>query len=161
MGAGHWFESNPVFFPILGVIQHNKLALFITHIREKRYLMTTNTIIANLLSDTVQNGSEHSKGRALKVIADSFRSGLINGNAGLATALGSAPAAAPVAPVAPSVQYRDLGSDERIKEGDEWKLRNGLRSRLHPERLNWQRVTTSVGDRPSHYPQSVFRRKVA
>lgn len=154
--------SNPVrrYSQSLGVIQHNKLALFITHIREKRQIMSTNKIIANLLRDTVTSGSEHAKGRALRVIADSFDAGLINGTAATVAELTPAPVTAPVVPATPVVQYRDLGSDERILAGDEWKLREGVRTR-HPERKNWQTVTDSVGDRPCRYPKSQFRRKLA
>ena len=125
--------------------------------------MSTNKIIANLLRDTVSNGSEHAKGRTLKVLADAFDQGLINGTAATVAELApSTPAAAVVAPapVDPMAGYRLLGSDERIKAGDQWKLRDGLRTR-HPERKNWSPVTESVGDRPSAYSKSIFRRRVA
>lgn len=123
--------------------------------------MSTNKIIANLLRDTVSNGSEHAKGRTLKVLADAFDQGLINGTEATVAALApSTPAAATVAPVDPMAGFRLLGSDERIKAGDQWKLRDGLRTR-HPERKNWSEVTESVGDRPSAYSKSIFRRRVS
>ena len=121
--------------------------------------MSTNKIIANLLRDTVSNGSEHAKGRTLKVLADAFDQGLINGTEETVADLSPTPAAAPVAPVDPMAGYRLLGSDERIKAGDQWKLRDCLRTR-HPERKNWSEVTESVGDRPSAYSKSIFRRRV-
>ena len=122
--------------------------------------MSTNKIIANLLRDTVSNGSEHAKGRTLKVLADAFDQGLINGTEATVAALAPSTPAPAAAPVDPMAGYRLLGSDERIKAGDQWKLRDGLRTR-HPERKNWSTVTESVGDRPSAYSKSIFRRRIS
>jgi hypothetical protein len=53
---------------------------------------------------------------------------------------------------------RFLESYEEIQEGDEWRLRDGLRHR-DDRPVEWRPCGGSVGNLVSDYPDSIFRRK--
>ena len=60
---------------------------------------------------------------------------------------------------APAPGYKNLSAKDKIKKGDEWKLKDDFHH-LGGKHNEWRKCKSSIGRKVGDFSKSVFRRKV-